>query len=117
METQTQQKSGLDTPKAILFGAVIIAIGLAIGLRGGNTPVAPLGQAQPEEPAGPTEYDIEIAADEHIVGDRNARFVLVEYSDYECPFCTRVHPTLEALVANNTDVAWSYRHFPLGFHE
>lgn len=54
----------------------------------------------------------EITDDDYILGDRNADIVLVEYSDIECPFCKRHHPTLEQLVQDE-GVAWVYRHLPL----
>ncbi len=38
---------------------------------------------------------------------------IVEYSDLDCPYCKRVHPELEAIVANHPEVVWIYRHFPL----
>jgi protein-disulfide isomerase len=59
-----------------------------------------------------------VTADEHILGDiTKAKVVLVEYSDFECPFCERHHPTMQQAVDEfGDDVAWVYRHFPLSFH-
>ncbi len=53
---------------------------------------------------------------DHIRGAENASIYVVEYSDYECPFCARHHPTMAQVVADNDDVAVVYRHFPLSFH-
>ncbi len=54
---------------------------------------------------------------DHILGNVNAPVTLVEYSDFECPFCKRFHPTVAQLLTNNPDkVRWVYRHFPLSFH-
>lgn len=50
---------------------------------------------------------------DHIRGDANAPIKIIEYSDYECPFCSRVHPTIQSLLSTNSDVAWIYRHLPL----
>lgn len=51
---------------------------------------------------------------DYIRGDKSARVILFEYSDYDCPFCKRVHPTLVQLLENNKGkVAWVYRQFPL----
>lgn len=56
----------------------------------------------------------EVDADEHLQGAADARIILTEYSDYDCPFCGRVHPTLQALQGNsNGEIAWAYRHLPL----
>lgn len=51
---------------------------------------------------------------DHIQGSLNAKVTIVEFSDFECPFCGRVHPTLKQIVEEyNGQVAWVYRHFPL----
>lgn len=49
-----------------------------------------------------------------IKGDPNAPVTIIEFSDTECPFCKRVHPTLQQLVDEyEGQVNWVYRHFPL----
>lgn len=54
---------------------------------------------------------------DHIRGNRNAKIVMVEYSDFECPFCGRFHPTMTTLKEEfGDDIAWVYRHYPLPFH-
>jgi protein-disulfide isomerase len=55
---------------------------------------------------------------DHIRGNPDAQITIIEYSDFECPFCGRFHPTAKELVVNyNEDVNWVYRHFPLSFHD
>jgi protein-disulfide isomerase len=57
------------------------------------------------------------ASRDHILGNPSAPITLIEYSDFECPYCKRFHPTVAELLKNNPDkVRWVYRHFPLGFH-
>ena len=60
-----------------------------------------------------------ITAADHVRGDLSkAKLVMVEYSDYECPFCKTFHPTLKSILDSyGTDVAWVYRDFPLSFHQ
>ena len=54
---------------------------------------------------------------DHIYGNPDAPITLVEYSDFECPFCKRFHPTVVQLMENNQEnLRWVYRHFPLAFH-
>jgi protein-disulfide isomerase len=66
-------------------------------------------------PSGESETDNvnPVTESDHIKGNPTADIVIVEYSDFDCPFCGRFHATLEQIVANNDDVAWVYRHFPL----
>jgi len=54
---------------------------------------------------------------DHIYGDPGAQISLIEYSDFECPYCKRFHGTARSLVdAYPGKVNWVYRHFPLRFH-
>lgn len=54
------------------------------------------------------------SARDHIRGNAGAPVTLVEYSDFECPFCKRFHGTVKQLVdQSNGKVRWVYRHFPL----
>ena len=56
-------------------------------------------------------------ARDHIYGDPNAPISLIEYSDFECPYCKRFHPTAKKIVETYAGkVNWVYRHFPLRFH-
>lgn len=55
---------------------------------------------------------------EHIRGQKNAKISLIEYSDYQCPFCKIFHPTAQKVIENyKGQVNWVYRHYPLNFHE
>lgn len=55
--------------------------------------------------------------EDHVRGDRNARVLLIEYSDLECPFCKSFHPTAQKITDTyKGQVAWVFRHFPLSFH-
>ncbi len=53
----------------------------------------------------------------YVRGDGDTQITIVEFSDFECPFCAQIHPTLERIV-NESDgaVAWEYRHLPLSIH-
>jgi protein-disulfide isomerase len=70
-------------------------------------------QATPQAPPQAGEVD-PVTEDDYVKGNRNARIALIEYSDTECPFCKRFHPTAQQAVDEySDDVMWVYRHFPL----
>lgn len=51
---------------------------------------------------------------DHIRGDADAPVTIIEYSDFECPFCKRFHATMKQVVEESKGrVRWVYRHFPL----
>ncbi len=58
---------------------------------------------------------------QHVMGDDKAQIVLVEYSDYQCPFCQQFHntafPQLKANYIDTGKVKFVSRDFPLDFHE
>ncbi|XOU94008.1 MAG: DsbA family protein [Candidatus Kerfeldbacteria bacterium] len=66
----------------------------------------------------PVVVDVEEKDGDHVRGDKNATVTLIEYSDFECPFCSRVVPTIEQVLEEyDGKVKLIYRHFPLSFHE
>lgn len=57
------------------------------------------------------------ATRDHIWGNPEAPVSLIEYSDFECPFCKRFHPTPKQIVDESKGtINWVYRHFPLPIH-
>ncbi|MBL6988403.1 MAG: thioredoxin domain-containing protein [Bacteriovoracaceae bacterium] len=51
-------------------------------------------------------------------GGMDAPITLVEYSDYECPFCARAYKTvMDFLKKYGTKVKFIYKHLPLSFHQ
>lgn len=55
-----------------------------------------------------------------IMGSKNAKVAIVEFSDYECPFCQRHALDVGKQIQENLlgdKVMWVYRDYPLGFHD
>ncbi len=52
-------------------------------------------------------------SDDHVRGPADAPVTVVEYADVECPYCGKLEPVLQELLATRSGVRLVYRHFPL----
>jgi len=81
-----------------------------------NTIPQPTQQAAP---TAPSKFDVSIDG-QPIIGDPNAPVTIIEFSDFQCPFCSRFHEqTLPTIMENYIDtgkVKFVYRDLPLSFH-
>jgi Na+/H+ antiporter NhaA len=50
---------------------------------------------------------------DHIRGPRESPVTVVEYGDFECPYCGRAEPAVRELLADFGDVRYVWRHLPL----
>jgi protein-disulfide isomerase len=87
--------------------------------------LAELKKAQPapapaRRPSGPDPekvYDVKLGGSP-VKGAADAKVTIVEFSDFQCPFCDRVGPTLARLLEEYPDdVRIVYKHLPLSFHK
>jgi protein-disulfide isomerase len=110
------------TTLALIFlvWSIVSGKGLSLGKVADAQAAAPTPTAQaddqqqqpPAQPVKPVDED-----NDHIRGPKNAKVTLIEYSDFECPFCKRHEQTLDAVMkAYPNDIRLIYRHYPLSFH-
>jgi len=120
-----------DTLKiGLLLVQTLLIVMLMFQVRGVNKKLAgggggeidiPFPQAAPE-PGEPRVKDFKILEDDDAVkGDKKAKVTIVEFSDYECPFCEKFHqqtlPQINENYIKTGKVKLIYRDFPLGFHQ
>lgn len=105
----------------IIFSSIIIAgglifLGIQIG-KGGGEVVAKQqeGANQPKVVAG------DFSDDDAFLGDEDAPVTLVEFSDFQCPYCRSFYNGAYAEIKKNFvdtgKVKFVYRDYPLSFHE
>jgi protein-disulfide isomerase len=57
---------------------------------------------------------VTIEANDHVLGPRDARLIIIEYGDFQCPYTARAHPTLSKLRGELGDeLCLVYRNLPL----
>lgn len=120
MEGETKTTNPYLIPISIVLAGSFIA--LALYMSNGSTKTAQIENAGKNQPiaqapqlSGSLDSIRPVTKEDHIKGNPDAPIKIVEYSDFECPFCKRFHDTMNEIVADdsNSDVAWVYRHFPL----
>ena len=67
---------------------------------------------------GPAEAIVDLSVEvdperDHIRGAEDAPVTLVEYGDFECPYCGRAEDVIRELLAGHGDVRYVWRHLPL----
>lgn len=94
---------------ALVAGRPLFTLGTLVAM---GILVALTARAQPrywEKPKAPAAASLPGAGGIRVGGP----IVVVEFSDYECPFCAKAHEDLKALVAARPDVKVVKRNFPL----
>ncbi|MDX3111208.1 Na+/H+ antiporter NhaA [Nonomuraea angiospora] len=69
-------------------------------------------EAEPPEEL-PDRLTVPVGPADHVRGPENAKITIVEYGDFECPYCGRLHPVLEEIRRKNPDVRMVFRHYPI----
>ena len=76
----------------------------------------PAAAAQPGRPDPSRRYTLNTNGSPSR-GNASAKITIVEFSDFQCPFCSRVTPTLEQVLESYADdVRIVFKHLPLAMH-
>jgi protein-disulfide isomerase len=85
--------------------------------KGATAPVMIAAPGQPAPAAAGPAGKIAVRGDDPVKGPSAAPVTVVLFSDFQCPFCARVEPTLKQLAqAYPKDVRIAWKHLPLPFH-
>lgn len=113
-------KTKLFLPVSILIAAVLISGTLIYtgnsskSVAGNNNQLAAAGNNQP---SGPVDVS---ADDDPVLGNKNAKVTMIEFSDFQCPFCrkfmTDTLPQIKKEYIDTGKVKLVYRDYPLSFH-
>ena len=99
-----------------ILGAALLATAVAWGvfhlidlLPPRLRSAAPTAPAALEDLSDPVDPELD-----HVRGPREAKVTLVEYGDFECPYCGRAEPVIRELLSQfGTDLRFVFRHLPL----
>src|SRR3989344_244689 len=121
-KTQKQKSGDLFWKVTTVVLIAILAVMAFKNPTGGTTggAVVPSGEIGAPSPSAPIDME-SIVDDDAVRGDKNAPVTIVEWSDYQCPFCQRFYaetePSIEEQYIKTGKVKFVYRDFPLPFHE
>ncbi len=99
------------TPSVSILIAGIIIAGAIVYT---NSRPAPVAVADTAGGAVASAHVPVPSSSDHIIGSLTAPIVLVEYSDFQCPYCQMIYPSIKQIVSqSNGQIAWVMREFPL----
>lgn len=64
-----------------------------------------------------TEDYVIDTTDEPFIGNPDGTIVMVEFSDFQCPYCGRAADTLDELLVKYPELKIVFKNYPLSFHE
>lgn len=111
---------------ALVFSAQLVACGAPPAaqqpLAGPSVPAAAPAATALATSLGvvqPTSEPLPVGSDDPVWGSATAPVTVVEFSELQCPFCARVHPTLKSLQAKYgpNQLRLVFKHNPLPFHD
>ena len=113
----------VTTVVLIVLFAVFMWRGGGLGGKVGNAPTGGAAVANLPTAGAPTAAPVDMKTlvdDDVVLGKKDAPVTIVEFSDYQCPFCARFHTQtfgeLKKQYIDTGKVKFIYRDFPLSFH-
>ncbi len=113
-DQNSETKISISVPTAIIIAGVLIAGAVFYSNNSSFKTANPLG--------GQPAAKVDVSADDDVfLGPENAKVIIIEFSDYQCPFCRSFwRDTLsqikEQYINSGKSVKFVYRDFPLSFH-
>lgn len=120
--TITIKKDDLWKYSTFLLLAVLVIGGFTTFGKDSAGSSAKVTVGAPSAPSpSPVVAKIDVSIDDDpMLGNKNAPVTIIEFSDYECPFCGRFYiqtlPQIKAQYIDTGKVRFIYRDFPLSFH-
>ncbi len=110
--------SGADLAEAKLgvLSAAVLSSGVAWVVFRTTGMLSPQRRARAILGTAETIIDLAVPVDDehdHIRGPEHAKVTVVEYGDFECPYCGQAEPVVRELLAGRGDVRYVFRHLPL----
>lgn len=109
----------------LAVGVAVVSLGglIFMASKGNQTPQVnnnevakdqPSDKDDNNQPEKPTYADVKINDKDWSRGPKDAKVTIVEFSDIQCPYCSRHHENLVQLAKNYPkNIRWVYKHFPL----
>jgi thiol-disulfide isomerase/thioredoxin len=113
---QKESSKGLTMPKAVVVAGLLIAGAILFPhLSGGKQAALDAAAERGIAGAGDSIQLInDVNKDDFIIGAKNPKVTIVEFSDFGCSFCAQFHPTLAAIVDEYPDdVSWVFYHIEI----
>jgi hypothetical protein len=89
-----------------------IMLGIAVVVIAGAAFLFIKGNPKSNVPANP---GLLVRDNSNMTGDKNAKATLVEFGDFECPYCGALHPTIKQIIdtyKDNKNFNFVFRNFP-----
>jgi protein-disulfide isomerase len=113
---EAQKLVAAGTPKEKVYVELTKKNAAGGGEAAAGRPSEPAKPPQPP-PEDTTVYKVGVAADDPVLGPKDALVTIVQWSDYQCPFCKRVEDTMKQVVDTyKGDVRVVWKDNALPFH-